>query len=356
MITDVLYTLKIPLKREQGMKARLTKLLSVLALVMLGLLLIVSPALAIASPDNLQINSVYVFRHCLEADDQLYLVEYFVDYDPDGDPATDDNPDENITEAYLGRLMDGIDELGTVAPYAYYDEGYEAGVFAIYFSASDPNLPTWNGAYVMNFMGNPALSWDDAIPSTSVDVFDLWSDSTSIADTQNELAARILYLADQLELAWGINMTDSTGTGSYLSDYGETYFTNAIFNIRAMAPEAFAGRTIRPQWEYKEYTTSYAESRADSVIDTPLDMTPVADWWGVSRMWTSSLLFMLGGILMLYCILSSTGNYRPLVLLSTPLIIAGGYLGLLPLLATALIGLAAFVLSIFALFYHPSGV
>ena len=321
---------------------------------MLGLLLVVSPALAIDSPHDLQIDSVYVFQHCLETGDQLYLVEYFVDYDIDADPLTDDNPDENITEAYLGRLMDGVDELGAVAPYAYYDEGYDKGIFAIYFSASD--APAWDGDYTMKLMGNPTLDWSAAIPSTSVAVFDLWSSSTGITDTQDELTARILYIADQLELAWSINMVDSTGTGSYLSDYGEAYFTNAISNIQAMAPRAFAGSTTQPEWEYKEPVTDYADDRADSVIDTPLDMTPVAEWWGVSRMWASSLLFLLGGIFILYCMLSPTGSYRSLVLLSTPLIIAGGYLGALPMMATVLMGFAAFALSIFTLFYHPSGV
>ena len=336
------------------MKAKLTRLFSVLTLVMLGLLLAVSPVLAIDSPHDLQINSVYVFQHCLETNDQLYLVEYFVDYDVDADPETDDNPDENITEAYIGRLMDGVDELSAVAPYAYYDEGYDNGIFAIYFSASD--APAWDGAYTMKLMGNPTLDWSAAVPSTSVDVFDLWSSSTGITDTQNELTARILYIADQLELAWGINMVDSTGTGSYLSNYGEAYFTNAISNIQAMAPRAFAGSTTQPEWEYKEATTEYAEDRADSVIDTPLDMTPTADEWGVSRMWMSSLCYILGSILILYSMLSSTGNYRPLVLLSTPLIIAGGYLGMLPLMTTVLLGFAAFALAIFTLFYHPSGV
>jgi len=336
------------------MKAKLTRLFSILALAMLGLMLIASPVLAIGAPDDHQINFVYVFQHCLENNDQLYLGGYFTDYDPDSDPSTDDNPDENITEAYLGRLMDGVDELGAVAPYAYYDLGYDEGIFAIYFSASD--APTWDGDYTMKLMGNPTLDWDADIPETSVAVFDLWSSSTGITDTQNELTARILYIADQLELAWGINMVDSTGTGSYLSEYGEAYFTNAISNIQAMAPKAFAGSTTQPQWEYKEATADYADDRADSVIDTPLDVTVAADEWGVSRMWLSSLLFILGGVFLLYCMLSPTGNYRPLVLLSTPLVIAGGYLGMLPMMATVLMGFAAFALSIFTLFYHPSGV
>ena len=168
--------------------------------------------------------------------------------------------------------------------------------------------------------------------------------------------ARILHIADQLELAWGTDMVDSTIAGTYLSIYGEAYFTNAILNIQAMAPKAFAGSTTQPQWEYKEATTEYAENRADSVVDTPLDVTPTADWWGVSRMWASSLLFILGSVFILYTMLSPTGSYRPLVLLSTPLIIAGGYLGMMPLIATVLMGFAAFALSIFTLFYHPSGV
>jgi len=150
-------------------------------------------------------------------------------------------------------------------------------------------------------------------------------------------------------------MVDSTGSGSYLSDYGEAYFTNAISNARAMVPRAFAGSTTQPQWEYKEATTDYADDRANSVIGTPLDMTPAADEWGISRMWLSSLCFILGSIFLLYCILSPTSNFKPLVLLSTPLIIAGGYLGQLPMQATVLVGFGAFALSIFTLFYHPSG-
>ena len=338
------------------MKAKLTRLFSILTIVTLWLLLIASPALAaIASPDDLQIDSVYAYRHCLETNDQLYIIEYFIDYDPDHDPLTDDNPDESITEAFLCRFMDGVDELKSVAPYAYYDDGYDEGVIAIYFASDDPDLPTWEGVYTIELTGNPTLDWGGDPPSTSTSTADFWSSSTGIADTQDELTARILYLADQLELAWGINMVDSTGTGSYLSDYGEAYFANAISNIQAMAPKAFAGSTTSPEWEYKEPATTYAEDRASSLDGTPLDLTALSDWWGVGRMWTSSLLFILGGILLLYAMLSPTGNYKPLVLLSTPLIVAGGYLGLVPLILTVLLGFAAFALTVFTLFYHPSG-
>lgn len=339
------------------MKTRLTRLLSALTIVMLWLTLIASPAFAIDSPDSLRIDAIYAYHHTLETNDQLYIVEYYVDYDPDSDPLTDDNPDESIGEAYLCRLMDGTSELKSVAPYAYYDEGYDKGIIAIYFSADDPDLPTWeDGSLSIQLTGNPTLAWSAGVPLTSVSSFDLWSDSTSISETQDELTAKILYLADQLELAWGVNMVDSTGTGSYLSDYGEAYFTNAITNIKAMTPRAFVGSTTSPEWEHKTPSTSYADERAESPIDTPLDLTPLSDWWGISRMWASTLLFIVGGIFILYTMLSPTKTFRPFVLLSTPLIVMGGYLGMLPLQLTVLLGFAAFFVSLFILFYHPSGV
>lgn len=332
---------------------RLTKLFTSLLLATLGLLLFASPALAIDIPDALQIGAVYAYHHCLETNDQLYLVEYTIYYAP-GDGTT--NPDENASEAYLVRLMDGLTELKAVAPYAYYNEGYGKGVVAIYFSASDPALPTWEDAYTIRLMGNPTLSWDPSIPSTSASTFDLWSSSTSIVQTQQELAARILYLADMLEIEWGVNMVDSTGTGSYLSDYGEAYFTNIIPNTRAMAPRAFAGGTTSPDWSKKVPVTTYAEGRAASVDGTGLDLTPMAEWLGVSRMWTSSLLFIIAGLVLLYAALKPSGSFRGLTLLSIPLVIAAGYLGMMPLLVTVLAGFAAFGLAVFLLFYHPSGV
>lgn len=337
-------------------RKRLTNLSASLLLAILGLLLIVSPVFAIAPPNSISVNSVYAYQHCLETNDQLYLVEYTIYYAPTGEPPVSTNPDENATEAYLVRFMDGLTELKAVAPYAYYDEGYGKGVAAIYFSASDPALPTWVASYTIRLVGNPTLAWTPSIPSTSVSIFDLWSSSTGITQTQSELTARILWLADMLEVEWGINMVDSTGTGSYLSSYGEAYFTNVIPNIRAMAPRAFAGTTTSPDWSTKETTTGYAEDRAASVEGTGLDLTPMAEWWGVSRMWTSSILYIIAGIIILYAALKPTGSFRGLVLVSTPLVIAGGYLGMIPLLATVLLGFAALAISIFMLFYHPSSV
>jgi hypothetical protein len=52
--------------------------------------------------------------------------------------------------------------------------------------------------------------------------------------------------------------------------------------------------------------------------------------------------------------LSPSGNYKPLVFLSIPLFIAGGYLGMIPMELTVMIGFFAFALSLFLMLYHPS--
>lgn len=321
---------------------------SIALLAIILMLIITTPVLAIDAPTTRQIDSVYVFHHCLETDDQLYIAEYTIEYGT--------NPDESITEAFLARFMDDDIDLKSVAPYNYFDQGYGTGIFAIYFSASDDNLPIWEGMYSIHLEGNPTANWTGEIPTTSADTFDSWSDSTSVSETQDELASRILYMADKLEQDWGINMIDTTGSASYLSDYGQDYFTNVIPNLLTMAPGAFPGSVTSPEWSDKDHDigTAYADERADNPDNTLLDMSSVGDWWGVSRMWASSILFILGAVFLIWAMLSPTGNYRGLTLLSTPLVIAGGYLGMLPLLVTVLIGFAAFALTIFMLFYHPS--
>ena len=60
--------------------------------------------LAIDSPDvSFSIDSVFVYQHCVQENDQLYLVEYTASYTT--------NPTETITEAFIGRLMNGTTKL-----------------------------------------------------------------------------------------------------------------------------------------------------------------------------------------------------------------------------------------------------
>jgi len=302
-----------------------------------------SPVLAINNPDTLSINAVYVYRHCVEDDDQLYLIDYTIEY-------TGANPDENSTEAYLFRLMNGAIELRAIAPYSYYDDGYDRAVAAIYFTAAD--APAWAGGYSMHLVGNPALGWPGAPPNTSVAVFDLWSTSTNISDTQTEVAARVLYLADMLEVEWGIDLIETSASGSYLTSYGEDYFMNAIPHLQLIAPGAFAGSITPAEFETRTYTQAYSTTLRTALIGTPLDFTNLANAFGVPVMFVSSILYLMIMALVLYYASIKTGSYKPALLLSAVMIVAGALLGMLPLLLAIIMGFFALLGIGYAFFYQ----
>jgi len=308
------------------------------------------PVFAIDDPEVLQVNAVWVYRNCMEDDDQLYLIDYTLDYDPDSDPLTDDNPDENITEAYLVRLMNGAAELGSTAPYAFYDEGYDRGVIALYFSAAE--APAWEGAYTMILVGNPTLAWGADPPETSVGIFDLWQD-WPIGTTQEILASRILWLADQLELAWAVDMIETTASGSKLTDYGESYFVNVIPDLRTMAPSAFVGQIIQPEVEKREFTEDYSDDLAASVVGTPLDLTPLADAFDLSREVVTTVIYYAAVVVFLALLVTKIKNYKPAILMTIPCIIGGAFVGV-PLVITVLAGFFSLILIAYILFYQKS--
>lgn len=305
-------------------------------------MLTTSPVLAIAAPDTIQINAVYVYQHCVETDDQLYLVDCVLDYTV--------NPDENITEAYLVRLMNGAVELRSVAPYAYYNDGYDRGLVAIYFSAGD--APAWEGSYTIRLVGNPTLSWPGSPPSSSVSTFDLWSISTSIGSTQNELAARVLYFADLLEIQWGVDLIETAASGSYLTSYGQDYFINAIPYLSIIAPGVFSGSMSAAEFETRTYTQTYSTSLRTALIGTPLDFTDLADALGIEVMFVSSILYLVVMAILLYYATVKIRSYKPALLLSAPLIVVGALLGMLPLLLAIIMGFFCVMAIAYAFFYQ----
>lgn len=317
---------------------------SAFVLTLLLFSIVVTPVLAIDDPDSISINAVYAYRHCLETGDQLYLVDYTVSYTI--------NPDENITTAYIGRLMNGTVELGNTTPYAYYDEGYDRGIFAIYLSASE--APAWAGAYTIKLVGNPTLTWAGAPPSDTESTI-YWSTSTGIGSTQTELGDRILYYADLLEQEWAINMIDTDNSGfSYLSEYGADYFSNSIENLNLIAPNIFTNRSLAPDWESNEQGTSYAATLADMANGTMLDASTLAAGLGIGRVWLTTILALIGSLYLAWKICEKVQSNRPLIPILLVCMIVGSLIGWVHLLLVVLVTFTMLVLLGWALFYHPS--
>ena len=315
-----------------------------LGLVLL-LLLPVSVMAFIDDPTSISINSVYVYENCREEGDQLYIIDYTITYPVDG------NPDENITEAFICRLMDGATELRGVAPYSYYNEGYDRGVVAIYFDAA--TAPVWEGAYTMELAGNPTLTWEGGdFSSASVSTFNLWQ-SNSVAITQTVLSSRILYLADILELAWSVDMIESLAGGHSLTTYGEDYFTNVLPYAAVIAPYAFSGQLIEPEVEAVDTSTDYADDLETDISGTVFDFTSLADAFGVDRGPLTALLYYGGVAVFLGLLVSKLKTTKPVMLLSLPLVVGGAFVGV-PLIITIIVGVVSCGFIAWVIFYRPS--
>ncbi|KKN59659.1 hypothetical protein LCGC14_0539860 [marine sediment metagenome] len=227
--------------------------------------------LAIDDPDAaLAVNGVFVYNDLLEEGDAGILIDYFIDYSISG------NPTETATESYLGIFIDtdGTTQLKAVAPYTFQDSGYGRGIIWIYFTAAEVttySIDSTNEAlYRVWLVGNPTLSWvPGPDPPKTIAGIDSWLSTAAL------FPSTILGFADLLELAWTIDLIQETPLGSRLTVQGESYFMNAIPNLRLMAPAIFASGTTGPSLEDLDYSTAFGATVTDltgSIVGSPVTL------------------------------------------------------------------------------------
>ncbi len=241
---------------------------------LLSIALIAAPALAIADPDNpSSINNVTVYEDLLETGDAGVLISYFIDYAVP--------PTETATEAYMAVFIDtdSTTQLKSVAPYAFDDDGYGAGIIWMYFTAAEVTAfgldSTDQALYSIWITGNPTLAWVGDPPKTTGGI-DTWN---TTGDPNVLLAVDVLNYAGTLGTTWSLNLLTSTSIGNRLSSLGtssgESYFTNAIPNLRLIAPNAFAIGIESPIYEDLDYTTSFGAVMTDdtgTVVGSPITL------------------------------------------------------------------------------------
>ena len=209
----------------------------------------------------------------LEDGDLGILIDYFIDYTIAG------IPDEVVTEAYFASFIDidGTTQLGTVAPYTFDSSGYGRGVVWIYFTAAEVTAAGIDRAnealYEVWLMGNPTVpsGWTGDPPKTIAGI-DYWQPADS--DTAILLAFRapggVLYYADILELAWSLDLVETTTLGSRLTTLGEAYFPNVINSLRTIAPGCFAVSEEQATLEELDYSTAFGATIEDGTGTLPV--------------------------------------------------------------------------------------
>lgn len=265
------------------------------------LAVMVSPVIPLAAavdpPDTLTISSVHVFRNAVEQNDQLYIVTGTIDYTVA--PGT-----YTAYDLFLIRLMDGATELGSTAPYAFFDDGFDYFTVGLYFSASDVTTlgMGWGDGtgYSMAIDGNPGIDWS-SYPTTSVASFDQWYDGGSVAATTSQLTLRMRTIALVTENTWGVTLTELIAGVRKYNANGEDYFSTSVPNLRLAAPDLFSQSQYTPEFpELGVVSIGYTGGDdANSVIYG-------TNW--ASETFTATSSFTIAGVYVKYFRTGTPGN------------------------------------------------
>lgn len=253
----------------------LARFLTVLT-VMVGILgLFPTPvhAAPINTPTSWGIHNVWVYRSYIDVNDQLWVVSFTIHYAV--------NPTEGTAEElFLVRVLDGATgaEQIAVAPYAYFDNGYDKGYATVYFAAGA--VPTWTGNYIVQLAGNPTApdGWAAGAPpyvnfaSGSI----VWNDSADPATTANSMTVRTRALTSDLEVTWNdlvnYDLIVPSAAGLVLTEVGEGYVTQVVYEVRNMLPDLFQMSETAATFDERTYTHTYANALIATSAGTTLDM------------------------------------------------------------------------------------
>jgi hypothetical protein len=253
-------------------------------LVLLVLLLAVLPSTAFAAyahPDlaGPLVLTVDIYNNYIELNDTLVVAKYQIDYTT--------NPTMPFSDLYIGRLLDPLGaDLGESNLYSYFDDGYDFGYFAIYFTAAD--APAWGAADSVQLIGNPLVAWTPATPPSGSLSTISWHSTATLVATANLLGANVLSWAGSLGAQWSVALSQASPSGTVLTTYGDQYFSMVIPQLRYTCPSIYSASTevittIEP--------TSYNTPDSD-ILDTV--------WpWQTSSTY-KLMMFMVLAMMMMY--------------------------------------------------------
>jgi hypothetical protein len=236
----------------------------VLSLAVAALALIAGPVFAIADPDTPPVvESFNVYHNLLQPND--YLLVAYVNIPYAGPPA------EPVTDAFIWRLFDDTNtvEYGTVAAYAFFNNGYNYNVVSFYFD--NTTAPTWGEECFVRLEGNPTIFITPPSYNWQVAATD-YTAHTATADVQGDLYNNVLSIATSLAQKW--TLTSATGfltetdIGTYLTAYGQAYFRGAIYGLQGLCPQLFPYSLTDIDITERTWTLTYANSLANQYAGT----------------------------------------------------------------------------------------
>ena len=306
-------------------------------------------------PTTLIINSIDAYNDVINDNDQLHLVTFEIDWS---------SGNYTATEAFIFRFISNGIEIATTTPYSYYNEGKSQGVIGFFFDANDPNLPTWESANLsIQLIGNPLIDWavDPSTFETSSSAWNSWNTGTLTA-------ARVRRIALDLEDVWSIDLIEPVSGVNKLTSYGEDYFTNSIPNLQEIAPNLFTSRVTSPSFPTDNHSSTAGDEAMDRWTATgngTFDVTEAAVYFGTSRNWLMSGLWIVASITLLVLMTYGTGQIKgtgytsavtlkPALYLFGFMMIIGSFMSFMVMQVGLFCGIVGGLIIIFTLFWRGS--
>lgn len=260
-----------------------------LSIMMLLTLAVPAGVFAIANPDSMSIDSIRRYDNVAVAGDLTIIVQYTLDYTI--------NPTENAQAAFIGRFMDGAAEDARTRPYPYFDSGYDVGLFAFYFATAPVEAATFS----VIFQGDPTVFAD----TTGV----VRQSSSIVTRASSDLVPDLRQFANDLELAWVVDLITPAQEGARLTANGEDYFTNTLANIREIAPDLFSDNIEAVAYPTKTYSGTAIPNfiLAGTPYETGLQDT--ADGWGVDLSVVTSTVWFIIMVVVMGLVIFGAGKF-----------------------------------------------
>ena len=234
-------------------------------------------------------------------------------------------PDYPITDTFTFTYTDSTGNITprTAEPYPFVNLGYVKGIVAFYWAADDTDLPPWGDLGNVSVVGTSLFVSPPTPASYILTEFD-WEDSTQPSGQREDLRQWLINSLIFLQLdwnSWGIaqGRTEDMvtlvmtlgGDYQYAAPSGEAYLGFSIPKIKAMCPLLFASQTTDITYDKKTWTLAQ-QNIWESVHegDAIGNATEVAArFMGVSRIWASTLIILIGCIaIIIACSTAKFGN------------------------------------------------
>lgn len=273
-----------------------------------------------------------VFSSFVEEDDWLITVHYKNVYPPY-------SPSETPEEYFDIQLIDGSTVIAQVKMSAW---GNKPG--AIYINADAVEALEWGSSYDVAITGTDAMFGSPPSEDYTLQGAD-W-----LGDDPFWLDSWVIEIAGEVQNYYGVALLSYAAEGYVLNDLGSAIFREGIPGLGAERPGLFERIGSEVDTEVEEHDDTYSQSLIGNFgTDAITAFNNLGTFLGCGG--TFLMGFLWAFLTALVCSLGYLGTKSPIValVLGLPVLFAGGYLGVIPLVFIVTGTLIAFAYMIYSI-------